>query len=122
MQIDLAPVDLAYVAVLTGICFIAALLGSLISFRNKLGGAILAAVLFAVGLVAWMYYPHPQLPGPLTPRTVGEPAHGAAAPVPSPVRPSNPVSTVSPPGNPVETVTPPAPVAPAPVTPAPSGH
>jgi hypothetical protein len=38
--------------------FVAALLGSLIAFRNRFLGAILAAILFAVGFVAWNYYPH----------------------------------------------------------------
>jgi hypothetical protein len=38
--------------------FVAALLGSLIALRNPLAGAIIAAVLFAAGFVAWNYYPH----------------------------------------------------------------
>ncbi len=109
MPIDLTAVDWAYVAILSIICFAAALLGSLISFRNKLGGAILAALLFAVGLVAWMYYPHPQLPGPIAPRAVIAVVPAAApAPAASPMRPANPVTTVSPPVNPVQTVSPPA--------------
>lgn len=121
MPIDLTAVDWAYVGIVTGICFIAALLGSLISFRNRLGGAIIAAILFAAGLISWMYYPHPQLPGPLAPRSVGEaPSAAVAPPPPAQLRPSNPVSTVSPPANPVQTVTPPAPApaAPAPAAPA----
>jgi len=42
--------------------FIAALLGGLISFRNRVGGAVIAAILFAAMYVAWNYYPHPQIP------------------------------------------------------------
>ena len=34
--------------------------------------------LFAVGLIAWMYYPHPQLPGPLAPRSAGQTAPATA--------------------------------------------
>jgi hypothetical protein len=34
------------------------LLGSLIAFRSRFLGAILAAILFAVGFFAWNYYPH----------------------------------------------------------------
>jgi hypothetical protein len=45
--------------------FIAALLGSLISFRNKFAAALLAAILFAAGFVFWTYYPHDNLPSPL---------------------------------------------------------
>jgi hypothetical protein len=113
MPIDLTAVDWAFVGILTILCFVAALLGSLISFRNKLGGAILAAVLFAVGLVGWMYYPHPQLPGPVMPRAAVPTAAATPAPAPTPVRPANPVTTLTQPTNPVETVSPPpAPAAP----------
>ncbi len=45
--------------------FVAALLGGLISFRNRFGGAIIAAILFAVMFVAWNYYPHPQVQLPI---------------------------------------------------------
>jgi hypothetical protein len=47
-----------YVAILSGLAFVAALLGSLIAFRNRFAGAIIAGILFAVGFVAWNYYPH----------------------------------------------------------------
>jgi len=40
------------------LAFVAALLGSLIAFRNRFVGAIIAGVLFAAGFVAWNYYPH----------------------------------------------------------------
>jgi len=109
MPIDLATVNWAYVGILSGFAFVAALLGGLISFRNRLGGAIIAAILFAVAFVYWTYYPHPTIPGPIS---VGETAPAsasptAAAPAPAAVAPSNPVSTVSPaPANPASTVSP----------------
>jgi len=43
---------------MAALAFVAALLGSLIAFRNRFLGAILAGILFAVGFVAWNYYPH----------------------------------------------------------------
>jgi hypothetical protein len=43
---------------MTLLAFVAALLGSHIVFRNPLASAIMAAVLFAAGFVAWNYYPH----------------------------------------------------------------
>jgi hypothetical protein len=43
---------------MTLLAFVVALLGNLVAFRNPLAGAIIAAVLFAVGFVAWNYYPH----------------------------------------------------------------
>ena len=62
MPIDLSTVNWLYVAILSLLVFIAALLGSLISFRNKFAAAILAAVLFAAGFVFWTYYPRENLP------------------------------------------------------------
>jgi hypothetical protein len=58
MPIDLSAVPWLYVAILSGIAFVAALLGSLIAFRNRFAGAILAGILFGAGFVAWNYYPH----------------------------------------------------------------
>jgi len=58
MPIDLAAVNWLYVAILAGLAFLAALVGSLIAFRNRFTGAILAGVLFAIFFVAWNYYPH----------------------------------------------------------------
>ena len=62
MPIDLSTVNWLYVAILSGFVFIAALLGGLISFRNKLAAAIITAVLFAAALVFWTYYPRDNLP------------------------------------------------------------
>jgi hypothetical protein len=62
MPIDLTAVNWTYVAILAGFVFIAALLGSIISFRNKLAAAIIAAVLFAAAFVFWTYYPRDNLP------------------------------------------------------------
>jgi hypothetical protein len=58
MPIDLATVNWTFVALMAVLAFVAALLGSLIAFRSRFLGAILAAILFAVGFVAWNYYPH----------------------------------------------------------------
>jgi hypothetical protein len=58
MPIDLSTVNWVFVGLMTLLAFVAALLGSLIAFRSKFLGAIIAAILFAVGFVAWNYYPH----------------------------------------------------------------
>ncbi len=58
MAIDLSAVNWVYVGLMALLAFITAFLGSIISFRNKLGGALIAAILFAAGFVAWNYYPH----------------------------------------------------------------
>jgi hypothetical protein len=58
MPIDLSTVNWTFVALMAVLAFVAALLGSLISFRNRFLGAIIAAILFAAGFVAWNYYPH----------------------------------------------------------------
>jgi hypothetical protein len=58
MPIDLSTVNWTFVGLMTLLAFVAALVGNLIAFRNRLAGAIIAAVLFAAGFVAWNYYPH----------------------------------------------------------------
>lgn len=65
MAIDLTTVNWLYVAIMAALAFLAALLGSLISFRNRVGGALVAAILFAAMYVAWNYYPHPQIQLPI---------------------------------------------------------
>ena len=62
MPIDLSTVNWTYVSMLAGFVFIAALLGSIISLRNKFTAAIIAAVLFAGAFVFWTYYPRESLP------------------------------------------------------------
>ncbi|HTC03301.1 MAG TPA: hypothetical protein VK749_07855 [Xanthobacteraceae bacterium] len=62
MPIDLSTVNWLYVTILSGFVFVAALLGGLISFRNKFAAAIIAAVLFAAAFVFWTYYPRDNLP------------------------------------------------------------
>ncbi len=51
MPIDLSTVNWVYVGELTAIVFVAALIGNVLAFRSWLVGAILAAVLFAVGYI-----------------------------------------------------------------------
>lgn len=58
MPIDFSQVPWLFVGLMTALAFVAALLGSLISFKNRFVGAIIAAVLFCVGFVGWNYYPH----------------------------------------------------------------
>jgi hypothetical protein len=98
MPIDLAAVNWAYVGILSGFAFVTALLGSLISFRNRFIGAIITGVLFAAGFVYWTYYPHPNIPGPIRVGLSASAASESPAPAsPAPMRaPANPVSTVSP--------------------------
>jgi lipopolysaccharide export LptBFGC system permease protein LptF len=67
MAIDLSTVNWLYVAIMAVFAFVAALLGGLISFRNRIGGALLAAILFAAMYVVWNYYPHPQIQLPIVP-------------------------------------------------------
>ncbi len=93
MSIDLgsvlASVDWSYVGILSFLAFISALLGSVISFRNRVGGAIIAAILFAVGFVYWTYYPHPNIPGPISAGfTNAAPPASPAAPAAPAVAPS----------------------------------
>jgi hypothetical protein len=58
MSLDLSNVNWTFVGLMTLLAFAATFLGNLIAFRNRFAGAILAAVLFAIGFVAWNYYPH----------------------------------------------------------------
>ena len=58
MSIDWASVNWAYVALLSGFTFIAALIANFITFGHRLGGAFLTAVLFAAVFVFATYYPH----------------------------------------------------------------
>ena len=56
--LDLSTINWLFVGLMTALAFIAALLGSLIAFRNRVAGAIIAAILFGIGFIAWNYYPH----------------------------------------------------------------
>jgi hypothetical protein len=71
----LSTVNWLYVAIMALFAFVAALLGGLISFRNRIGGALIAAILFAAMYVAWNYYPHPQIQLPIV-TTYGYPPTG----------------------------------------------
>jgi len=65
MPIDLSTVNWVFVGLMALFAFVAALLGSLIAYRNRFMGAIIAGILFAVIFVLWNTYPHPQLPLPI---------------------------------------------------------
>ena len=62
MPVDLSTINWVYVAILSALVFVAALLGSIISFKHKVAAAIIAAVLFAAGFVFWTYYPRDNFP------------------------------------------------------------
>jgi hypothetical protein len=65
MPIDLSAVNWIFVVLMAVGAFVAALLGSVISLRNRFVGAIIAGILFAIFYVAWNYYPHPMVPLPI---------------------------------------------------------
>jgi len=73
--IDLSTVNWLYVALMAGFAFVAALLGGIISFRNRIGGALIAAILFAAFYVMWNCYPHPNIHLPIV-TTYSYPASG----------------------------------------------
>ena len=56
--LDLSTINWLFVGMMSLLAFITALLGSLIAFRNRFVGAIIAAILFGIGFIAWNYYPH----------------------------------------------------------------
>jgi hypothetical protein len=56
--LDLSTVNWLFVGLMTALAFITALLGSVIAFRNRVLGAVIAAILFGIGFIAWNYYPH----------------------------------------------------------------
>lgn len=56
LPFDLSTVDWGPVAIYAVIAFIAALVGNAIAFGNKLFGAILTGVFFAVFFVLWVYW------------------------------------------------------------------
>jgi len=100
MPIDLASVSWLYVTVLAVIVFVSALVGNLLSFRNRVRGALLTAIVFAGLFVFWTYYPH-HVPLPTTPTE-----QKAAVAPPSPASPATPAAPAAP-RNPVTDVTPP---------------
>jgi hypothetical protein len=91
-HMDLSSVDWVFVGLMTALAFITALLGSLIAFKNRFVGAILAAILFGVGFVAWNYYPHnfglPILKTTALDAAAPAPTTAAAPPAPAATSPS----------------------------------
>jgi hypothetical protein len=65
MPIDLSAVNWVFVGLMIAFAFVAALLGSLIAYRNRFAGAIIAGILFGAMFVAWNYYPHPTIALPI---------------------------------------------------------
>ncbi len=60
MSHDLSTVNWVFVGLMALLAFVATLLGDVIALKNRFFGAIIAAILFAAGFVAWNYYPHPH--------------------------------------------------------------
>jgi hypothetical protein len=58
MSINWASVNWSYVALLSGLAFVAALIANFITSGHSLAGAILTALLFAAVFVFATYYPH----------------------------------------------------------------
>jgi hypothetical protein len=56
LPFDLATVDWTTVGIYSVIALIAAIVGNAIAFGNRLFGAILTAVFFAIFYVAWVYW------------------------------------------------------------------
>ena len=56
LPFDIAAGDWMTVVVFSAIAFLAAIVGNAIAFGNKLMGAILTAVFFAVFFVVWTYW------------------------------------------------------------------
>jgi hypothetical protein len=75
MSIDWSAVNWLYVAIMGVFVFVAAIVGNVISFGSRIGGALLTAILFACMYVAWNYYPHPQIQLPIV-TTYSYPASG----------------------------------------------
>jgi hypothetical protein len=100
MVIDLSSVDWQFVGLMTALAFVTALLGGFIAFKSRFLGAVIAAILFGIGFVAWNYYPH----------NFGLPI----------LKATGPDGTVNPPAaTPAPATAPPSTSAPAPASPAP---
>jgi hypothetical protein len=101
-MIDPGTVNLAYFGLLLLLVFVACLIGNFIGAYRRVLGAIVSTVIFAVGFIAWNYYPHGlKLPtSPTRPATAvaPQPATPTATPAApgSPVRPSNPIRDITP--------------------------
>jgi hypothetical protein len=100
IPIDWASVNWLYFGLLVAVVFVTSLVGSLISFRRSVLGALISGVLFAGVFLFWTYYPH-HLPLPSSPvRTVAAPITPTTPTLPAaptaPTRPANPVREIAP--------------------------
>jgi hypothetical protein len=55
---DFSTVNWVFVGLMAVAAFVTALLGSLIAYRNRVVGSIVAGILFGIFFVLWNYYPH----------------------------------------------------------------
>jgi hypothetical protein len=100
VPIDWASVNWLYVAVLAAFVFFSTLIGSLLTLKRAVPGAVLSALLFSAAFVFWTYYPH-GLPLPTSvavQKAPVRPVTPAAPPAPAvPAAPSAPVTPLPPP-------------------------
>jgi hypothetical protein len=88
------------VIVLALIVFVCTLVGTSLSFRRIFLGAVLTTLLFGAAYVFWTYYPHGlPLPTKAQEATSIPPAPPPPATAGTPLKPDNPVTTISPPAN-----------------------
>jgi hypothetical protein len=102
LPIDWASVNWPYVIVSMLVVFLCTLIGTSLSFRRTFLGAVLTALLFGAAFVYWTYYPHGlPLPTLVKPQQAApaQPATPPPATAASPVKPDNPVTTISPPAD-----------------------
>jgi hypothetical protein len=105
MTINLSAVAWDFVGLMTALAFITSILGAYIAYRNRFWGAIISAILFAIGFVAWNYYPHQfglpvlqgtRIDGTATSTTaVTAPSTAPAAPSAAPASPAGPPANSS---------------------------
>ncbi len=78
MDINWEGVNWGYVAFLSAITFVAAIVANVVTFRHRLAAAIVSALLFAVMFVFVTYYPH-GIPLPTMASAEAPAAHPAAS-------------------------------------------
>jgi hypothetical protein len=100
-MIDVTTINFGYFGLLLLLVFLSCLIGAFAGPYRRILGAIVATVVFAIGFIAWNYYPHGLRLLPTSPtRTVSapapQPASAAAPAATAPVRPANPVRDITP--------------------------
>jgi hypothetical protein len=97
LPIDWATVNWPYVIVLSLIVFVCTSVGTFLSFSRTFSSGVIAALLFAAAYVFWTYYPHGlPLPTKAAPTAPAPPPPAISG---TPVKPDNPMTTISPPAD-----------------------